>query len=240
MTVAAEASRLKAEARREFEARFSEVPPAGPSVWGRAAERLRRLDAYRRASCIMASLDHALSQVRLNALTDRKALLLPSPGLHKGFFLLRANEIPPAKRRLAVRPHEANPFGRRVPYDERLDPPVGLLLTGAVAVGRDGSVLGDGAGFTDLQAAILAALGWLAPEAALAVLVEEHRIVPTVPTEPTDIRASFIVTPESVMPTSFCGGIGDGRILWEKLQKKDIRRNDVLFHLYKAMQFETE
>lgn len=233
MTLNSEMRRRKEDARRRYALEFAEAPVPGSASWGRAAERLRRMDVYRKALRVMASLDHAVSQARLNILSDRKGLLLPSPGLHKGFFLLEAEGVPLRNRKLAVRPHEMNPFGRKVPYGERLTPPVDMILTGALAVGRDGSLLGDGSGFTDLQAAILAILGWVAPDAVVVAVVDEHRIVTSVPTEETDVWANWIVTPESVLPTAFRGGIGNGNLRWDLLEPRDIKRNDALFHLRK-------
>ncbi|MBU3937029.1 MAG: hypothetical protein KKD53_05830, partial [Proteobacteria bacterium] len=61
---------------------------------GKSAEIVRRLEKYRDAKRIFVGPTARLQQIRINALTDGKELLVPAPGLKEGFYLLAPYEIP--------------------------------------------------------------------------------------------------------------------------------------------------
>jgi 5-formyltetrahydrofolate cyclo-ligase len=200
--------------------------------WGKAAERIRRLDAYREAKTIMVSLDRVLHQVRLNVLSDRKPLILPSPGLHKGFLFLDPVRIPVSKWDSAVRPHQSLSFGKRIRYDTALKNPIEVIIVEALAVGLDGSRLGDGSGHLDLQCAILSSLDWSHSQMQIISVVSEKGILSSVPLEETDVKVHWIVTPQRVIKTLHIEPV-KREVIWKKLSSKQIRRNDALFHLYR-------
>ncbi len=58
------------------------------------AERLRGLDTYRAATTVFAEPVPLLHQARINLLLDGKRLVMPSPGLKQGFFLLEPFLVP--------------------------------------------------------------------------------------------------------------------------------------------------
>ncbi len=220
--------------RREMLVRMEENSGWGEAGWGKAAERLRRVDAYASASTVMASPLPLLRQVRLNILTDRKFLILPTPQLQKGFGLLDPAKIPPPKRSFAVGNNPGNDFAGKIPYQGEPKVSIDLIVTDALAVGTNGTRLGDGRGFLDLQYAILEALGWLAPKVEVAAVVEEMQICEDLPMEEGDVRVHWIVTPSRVLPTSW-KGLASSRIFWEKLTPRDIKRNDALFFLNRRL-----
>lgn len=197
---------------------------------GRTAERIRKLTAYRKALCVLCSPARELQQVRLNTLADGKKLLLPTPFLQKGFLFLDPRGISPSKRLKAVQPHPGNPFAARPPYHKPLAPPVDLIVSDAVAAARDGSLLGDGRGHLDLQVAALRELRWLHPGVQIVVVLGDDSVLEALPVEAYDVRAHWIVTPSAAVRTS-CSEPPDATILWERLDRKTVRRNDVLFHL---------
>ena len=84
--------RIRKEIWEVMKARGLSPAPDGtiPTFPGqnRAAERLRRLEVYRRAKTIMVPPDQAQLQVRINALLDGKRLIMATPGLRDGFYLL--------------------------------------------------------------------------------------------------------------------------------------------------------
>lgn len=199
---------------------------------GKIAERLRRTPPYKSSKRVMVTLDRSLVQVRLNVLTDRKKLFMPTRALKDGFLTVDSQTIiPPRKRLLAVQPYPGNAFAERAPYDVNLEPPIDLIVTDALAVGRDGTRLGDGQGHLDLQFAILRELGWLHSCNWVMALVHEDQIYDTVPAEPHDIGVQWIVTPDAAFPTcldqSTCRGI-----IWEHLAVRQIKRNSALFYLH--------
>jgi 5-formyltetrahydrofolate cyclo-ligase len=123
-----------------------------------------------------------------------------------------------------------NPFAKKLPYQGTRKIRVDLIVTDALAVGVDGSRLGDGRGFLDLQYAILDALGWLSPNVQVAAVVEEARIRDALPMEEQDIGVHWIVAPGRIVATALRGRASP-RIFWDKLSRRDIKRNDALFFL---------
>ena len=198
---------------------------------GKAAERLRRTLPYRESRRVLVSLDRALVQVRLNVLSDRKKLVIPTRAMKDGFLTVDPEEsIPPRKRLLAVQPHPGNAFARKNRHDVPLEPPIDLIITGALAVGRDGTRLGDGQGHLDLQFAILRELAWLHPQVQIMALVTENQIHASLPIEAHDIGVQWIVTPDGTIPTSLSKPLSPG-VIWERLTQRQIKRNSALFYL---------
>src|SRR3989339_859242 len=78
--------------KEKVRAAFPDVPEGKAS--GKSAELVRRLERYRDAKRIFVGPTARLQQIRINALTDGKELLVPAPGLKEGFYLLAPYEIP--------------------------------------------------------------------------------------------------------------------------------------------------
>jgi 5-formyltetrahydrofolate cyclo-ligase len=181
----------------------------------------------------MVSPSPSLLQVRLNAVTDRKRLLMPTPGLHKGFVAVPPQFIPPRQRHAAVKADPENPFATRMSYRESPRFPIELIVTESLMAGRDGGRLGDGFGHLDLQYAILSSLGWIDPAVEVVTLVDDDRVVPCLPMKPTDVGVHWIVTPDSTIRTPLAAPART-EVQWEKLSMKQIKRNDALFFLYRT------
>lgn len=208
-----------------------EILPAG--VWGKVAERIRHIPAYERALCVMVSPAPFLNQVRINALADRKHLVLPTPGVQKGFLHIDPNRVPVKKWSFAVRSTQTNPFAEKIPYGKRVVPPIDLLVVDALAAGRDGTLLGTGQGHLDLQYAVLFEMGWLSSGVRVIAVVEEDRIFPLLPSEEdTDVGAHWIVTPQNIYETA-CRKLPEAGVVWDRLDRKKIRRNDAVFYLFR-------
>ena len=203
-------------------------------IGGKAAENLRRIAPYMQARTVLVSLHPALRQVCLNVLQDRKRLILPTPGLQKGFVLLDPAAIPPPKRHLAIRFKWKESSLSKIPYDKPLVEPIDMIVAESLAVTPDGKRIGDGRGFLDLQAAIVQILGWAHPAMQIVSLVQEDSIVESLPVEETDVGADWIVTPRRAWETSRPAPAAR-RIVWEKLDAKAIRRNDALYNLHRKI-----
>jgi 5-formyltetrahydrofolate cyclo-ligase len=81
--------------------------------------------------------------------------------------------------------------------------PVDLIVCGSVAVNRDGVHLGKGAGYTDLEVALLAEAGLI--DARTTIVTTVHRLQlldQPLPETEHDFRVDFIVTPEAVITCS--------------------------------------
>ncbi|SMC17607.1 5-formyltetrahydrofolate cyclo-ligase [Desulfacinum hydrothermale DSM 13146] len=222
-------ARQKEQIRRELlqtEAFHNAPPPR----WGKAAERLRRLPSYRTAPCLLIPPLQAFRQIALNALTDGKRLILTTPQLQSGFSLVDPRAVPPHKRPQAVYPHRSNPFAQRIDYRTQRPPRVDLILTSSLAVARDGSRLGDGSGHLDLLVACLSQLGWLKKGTRIVTVVAPFQIVSPLPMKRTDVGVHWVLSDEETIATGWNQPL-HMPLLWPRLDRKRIRRNDVLFYL---------
>ncbi|MGI9004441.1 MAG: 5-formyltetrahydrofolate cyclo-ligase [Pseudonocardia sp.] len=79
--------------------------------------------------------------------------------------------------------------------------PVGLVVTGCVAVGEDGARLGKGGGFADLEFALATAAGLIRPDTVVVTTVHERQVRPveTLPAAGHDVPVDLVVTPERVI-----------------------------------------
>ena len=198
---------------------------------GKSAELVRRLERYREAKRVFVGPTARLQQIRINALTDGKELLVPAPGLKEGFYLLAPYEIPFKHMSFAVGYNGLAQYGRRVAPEELCQGPVGLLVTDCLAVDPAGYFVGEGKGFFDLAVAILAELHALAPQAeAYAVGDAEQVLTEEIERSPWDVRLNGFITAEGVaLPHP--GTHLDRKILWEMLPPKRIRKITPLWKL---------
>ncbi|MFM7423801.1 MAG: 5-formyltetrahydrofolate cyclo-ligase [Elainella sp.] len=186
---------LRAEVWARLEAqRVAVGNPVGhiPNFVGAAAAaaRLASLPIWQQAQVIKCNPDKSQLPVRLRALQDGKRLYMAVPRLtHQDCFveLLAADlqergielaEAAPAKQAVSL--------GRRVSFSQMQ--PIDLALVGCVAVSLAGGRTGKGAGFADLELAMLRQLGLVQAETPIATTVHELQIVPAeqLPMEPHD------------------------------------------------------
>ncbi len=203
---------------------------APPVKWGKAAERLRRLPCYSSARTVLVAPVSHFRQIALNALVDRKRLILPSPQLRFGFFLVSPENVPPGKRSAALNPHKSNPYARKIDYSSGRRPQIDLIVTPSLAASRDGSRLGDGQGHLDLQVACLNSLKWIHRETQVITVLVPFQLVPPLPMKPTDVGVHWIVTPHEAIQTRWNLPLRMP-ILWPLLDRKTIRKNDALFYI---------
>lgn len=169
-----------------------------------AAERLRDSDVWRSAATIKANPDSPQLPVRQRALNDGIMLYMAVPRLaqEQPFFRLdpRRLDVPPRK---AASISGASEAGQPVDVDEL--EPVDLVITGSVAVDREGARLGKGGGFADLEFAVAAAAGLIGPQTVIATTVHPSQILPSgrIPMTAHDVPLDVIVTPQDVVA---CGG----------------------------------
>jgi 5-formyltetrahydrofolate cyclo-ligase len=114
------------------------------------------------------------------------------------FFALDPDHLsePPRK---AASISGASRSARRVSLAELA--PVGLVVIGSVAVAEDGTRLGKGGGFADLEFALATAAGLIGPDTVSVTTVHELQVRPagTIPLTSHDVLVDLIVTPERVI-----------------------------------------
>ncbi|GGL96852.1 5-formyltetrahydrofolate cyclo-ligase [Micromonospora yangpuensis] len=164
-----------------------------------AAERLAQQDAWRSASVIKTNPDRAQLPVRLRALADGKLLYMAVPKIAdiRPFYLLDPANLTAEPADIATGSGAAN-HAPKVGISEMR--PVDLVVCGSVAVNRDGVRIGKGAGYSDIEVALLTEAGLVGPSTILATTVHPLQIVDgPLPESSHDFGLDLIVTPNEVI-----------------------------------------
>ncbi len=183
-----------------------------------AAERLRATVAWGQARTLKANPDSPQWPVRSRALEDGKLVYMAVPRLVQAdpFFLLDPDHLADTPRR-ASSINGASASARTVAVGEL--EPVDLVVTGCVAVSRDGTRLGKGGGFSDLEFAIASEAGLIGPHTLVATTVHPRQLLPpaAIPSTAHDIAVDLIVTPDEVVEVPRPGARPPARIVWDEL-----------------------
>jgi 5-formyltetrahydrofolate cyclo-ligase len=198
---------------------------------GKAAERLRGLPEYKSAKRVMVPPDQAQLQVRINALMDGKELIMASPGLREGFFLVRKDMIKVPLWPKALRGSNIAFYGKPLSLKEIGE--IDLLITGAVAVGLNGGRLGKGKGYFDLEYQILREIGAVKEDVPIVAHVDDSQVFDEVPLEEGDVSVNVIVTPTRVLRVNAPLWRPQG-IKWDRIPSKLIKRMKLLWELSRS------
>jgi 5-formyltetrahydrofolate cyclo-ligase len=199
------ASQAKQAIRERVWSQLERAGVAEPGVRGyipafdgadRAAGRLAGLQAWQQAQVLEVAPDRGQLPVRIRALNDGKLLYMAAPKLATAepFYLLdpRTLPLPPAEaadRTVAARIAPGISISQMRPID--------LIVCGSVAVNEHGARLGKGAGYSDIEAALLAEAGLLTRQTVIATTVHDLQVLDEdLPEQPHDFRVDLIVTPE--------------------------------------------
>ncbi|MEO3818583.1 5-formyltetrahydrofolate cyclo-ligase [Plantactinospora sp. B24E8] len=213
--------------------RLGAVPPPGP--YGRipnfvgaeaAARRLADLPEWHRARVVKSNPDKAQFAVRMRALAEAKLVYMAVPKLADAqpFYLLDPAIVGDDSARVATSAGAAA-NAPKVGVDQMR--PVDLVICGSVAVNRDGVRVGKGAGYSDIEVALLMEAGLIGPETILATTVHAAQVLDRpLPESPHDFRVDLIVTPDEVIR---CGSSRrPGGIYWDALDAGKIDAIPVL------------
>lgn len=164
-----------------------------------AAARLAELPAWRATSTVKANPDRAQLPVRVMALTAGKTVYMAVPNLAtiKPFYRLdpTALPMPPAE---AAAHHAAATFAPTVSPSDM--PPIDLVVCGSVAVNPSGVRVGKGAGYSDIELALLADEGLIGPHTTIVTTVHPLQVVNgDLPEAEHDFRVDFVVTQEGII-----------------------------------------
>jgi 5-formyltetrahydrofolate cyclo-ligase len=164
-----------------------------------AADRLAGLPAWTTARVIKAVPDTAQLPVRARALSDGKIVYMAVPKLAdtRPFYLLDPATLtrPPAE---AASTRAASRDAPKVSHTELQ--PIDLVVCGSVAVNREGERIGKGAGYSDLEVALLHQAGLLGPDTVIATTVHPLQLLDEeLPAAEHDFQVDFIVTPDQVI-----------------------------------------
>jgi 5-formyltetrahydrofolate cyclo-ligase len=191
-----------------------------------AAARLAQLRAWQSAQVIKTVPDRAQQPVRERALRDGKLLYMAVPMLADDppFYVLdpASLAVPPAEaasRKTAAR------VAPKIALDEMR--PIDLVVCGSVAVNRNGARLGKGAGYSDIEVALLQEAGLVGPSTVIATTVHPLQVMDgPLPETEHDFSVDLIVTPDEAIE---CGlQRRPAGIRWEHLTDDKIAAIPVL------------
>ena len=188
-----------------------------------AAERLRAVNAWSRASTLKANPDSPQWPVRQRALEDGKRVYMAVPRLAEEhpFFLLDPDDLADSPRK-ASSIKGASRSARTVDVADLT--PVDLVVTGCVAVSEDGARLGKGGGFSDLELAIASEAGLVGPDTMIVTTVHDLQVVPCgdIPMTEHDIRLDVIATPTRTIAVRRRGRRATPALDWSQLTEEKI------------------
>ena len=201
--------------------------------YGRLAEFLRQTSEYRQCRQLFVSPSPALKQIRINALADGKELIMPGPGLKKGFYLFKPYSVPFQKLSLAVGYKGLERFGRLLDRSTLSELDIELLLTEALAVDEAGVRLGHGSGFFDLACAILRRYQALAENPFVWAVCQQSRQEP-LPEDPWDVRVHGVISNAGARYFQHTPFQAD-EIFWQSILLKRVKKIDLLWHEYNRL-----
>jgi len=208
--------RLKTEKLAAFP-----FPPHGriPNFKGAKDAVLRLFDEpeWRDAKCIKVNPDSPQKYVRAEALRRGIVVYVPTPKLKAGFL-----KIDPAKI-----PFDAIVDASQMSRCARWAEPVALrdlpqmdaIVTGCVAVTESGRRAGKGAGYSDIEFAILRELGH--DSVPVATTVNDVQVVGAFPIESNDLPLTVIATPTQIYRVASPPPAPTG-IEWDRLTAQDL------------------
>jgi 5-formyltetrahydrofolate cyclo-ligase len=166
---------------------------------GEAAARLAAIPAWQEARVLKIVPDRAQLPVRILALEQGKLVYMAAPRLAtpEPFYILDPST-------LSVPPTEAaqrEEIARIAPLTgtSGMRPP-DLVVVGSVAVNEHGAQLGKGAGYSDIEMALLTEAGLLTSRTVIATTVHELQVLDeAIPEAAHDFRVDVIATPERVI-----------------------------------------
>jgi 5-formyltetrahydrofolate cyclo-ligase len=198
-----------------------------------AARRVFDLEVWRQARVIKSNPDKAQRPLRQRALEEGKVVYMAVPRLRDERCFV---ELDPA--RLDTTPAKASTisgasrYGRPVYVEEMR--PVDLVISGSVAVNREGVRIGKGGGFADLEYGLAVAAGIVSPETPVISTVHSMQVLDEdLPITHHDVPLDYVVTPVETIACPRRLPHPQG-IYWEDLDDKKIAEIPLLRKLREA------
>lgn len=194
-----------------------------------AADRLTELPEFRAATAVKVNPDAPQRPVRKRVLEAGKRLLMATPRLREGFLLLDPNRLSSRQITRGSSIGGAFELGTLVALDDL--PAIDLIIVGTVAVSPEGSRVGKGEGYAELEYATLRQLGRINERVPIATTVHDVQVVAAIPSEPFDVPIDIVVTPTRVIRTPSTLPRPAG-ILWEYLTEERLEAMPILKELH--------
>ena len=208
-----------------------------------AAEKLADLPIWQQAKTIKCNPDSPQIPVRMRALQDGKRLYMAVPRLtdDRCFVELTAEDLQRQSVSIAesalAKPskriaRKALTCGKLVSFAEM--EPIDLVIVGCVAVTRSGGRTGKGAGFADLELAMLTEFGLVEIDTPVVTTAHPLQIVEDtrLPMQAHDWALNWIVTAEEVIETNTSYPRPTG-LNWDSLRSEQLEQIPILRKLIK-------
>ncbi len=179
-----------------------------------AGLRIVKTDLWMNASVVKANPDSPQRILRERALFEGKTVIMATPRLLNGFIILDPKNMPSSKIKYASTIKGALAYGGRLKLDEI--PAVDLVITGCVAVDREGRRLGKGGGYSELEYGILREIGVIDEGTPIVTNVHDLQIVEGIPMELHDLTVDVISTPSKLITVKTRGWRPEG-VYWSML-----------------------
>ncbi|MEU6683948.1 5-formyltetrahydrofolate cyclo-ligase [Streptomyces sp. NPDC046832] len=164
------------------------------------AEQLATLAEWQRATTVKANPDWAQLPVRVRALKDGKRVYMAVPRMAtpEPFYLLDPKSLTLSPEEAAEKKGAAQ-VARHVGVEEV--EPIDIVVCGSVAVNRSGARIGKGAGYSDLEVALLIEAGLVTEKTVIVAPVHGLQVIEDdIPETEHDFSVDYIVTPDEVIP----------------------------------------
>ncbi|MCD8488119.1 MAG: 5-formyltetrahydrofolate cyclo-ligase [Desertifilum sp.] len=209
---------------------------------GEAAVKLASLDVWQQAKTVKCNPDSPQIPVRLRALQEGKRLYMAVPRLTDArcFVELTAEGLQEKQiplEQAAIRgaipagiARYALSYGRLVSFAQMQ--PIDLAVVGCVAVAHNGGRTGKGAGFADLELAMLRMLGLVQATTPIVTTVHPLQIVADedLPLQPHDWLLSWVVTAQEAIAISPTRPQPTG-LDWDTIRPEQYQRIPILQQL---------
>ncbi|MCW2526278.1 MAG: 5-formyltetrahydrofolate cyclo-ligase family protein [Pseudonocardiales bacterium] len=182
-------------------------------------DRLTALAEHRAAATIFIAPDNSLETYRKLSLADGKRLIVPTFGMRRGFVLLDGRRIAAGDRAYASTLDGMERIGQVLSLEElREVGPIGLVVTGAVAVTGQGLHFGGGDGYFDLEWGLLRHFGLVTARTTVAASVHSCQVLDAM-IRPVahDAVVDVIITPEQTRICTPSLPKPDG-IFWDEIR----------------------
>ncbi len=163
-----------------------------------ACRRLASTVEFQRAKVVKINPDAPQRYCRHAALLGGKLLIVPTPRIREGFYLLNPTAIPREAYREASTIAGLFKWGK--PVKPREIPPVDFVVVGSVAVNpRTGRRVGKSHGYSEIEWGILSTFGKVGENTPVATAVHTLQLVEDeIPLEPFDLVVDIVATPREV------------------------------------------
>ncbi|MGH3831476.1 MAG: 5-formyltetrahydrofolate cyclo-ligase [Pseudonocardiaceae bacterium] len=190
------------------------------------AQRLAALPAWHQARVIKANPDQAQLPVRARALREGKLVYMAVPKLADPlpFFRLDPAELDGEPEAMACHRTAATVAPKMAISDMRT---IDLIVCGSVAVNPAGVRIGKGAGYSDIEVALLAQAGLIGPQTTIVTTVHHLQVIDEpLPREEHDFTVDYIVTTQEII---HCGPPHRPTgVVWNTLDRDKIEAIPVL------------